>query len=77
MRQYASTVHALYDAEVCVDKVQVTPTSGATGGTFNDRFAGKASGWLNKGQQAVKGLEKKRVDGFVLSPSVSRCFISA
>ena len=92
MKQYASTVAALYDAEVSPDKLALTyhfnngPANGADGSTSPPvastptggvnanaaKFAGKASGWLSKGQQAVKGLEKKtaRVDGFVMPPAV-------
>jgi hypothetical protein len=91
MKQYASTVEALYDAEVSPDKLaqayhfnSTSTTAGdgstsppptvASGGVNANaaKFAGKASGWLSKGQQAVKGLDKKvsRVDGFVIPPAV-------
>jgi hypothetical protein len=33
-------------------------------------MGGKASAWLAKGKQAVKNLEKKKVDGFVVPPVV-------
>ena len=35
------------------------------------KLGGKAGSWLAKGQQAVKSLEKKKVDGFVVPPTVS------
>jgi hypothetical protein len=43
-----------------------TPT-----GEISNKFGGKAGSWLAKGQQAVKNLEKKKVDGFVIPAVVS------
>lgn len=40
------------------------------GNKLNDKLGGKAGGWLAKGQQAMKGMEKKRVEGFVIPPQV-------
>lgn len=88
MKQYASTVEALYDAEVSPDKLaqayhfnsangngvsgDTAPVAAPANGVNAAKLAGKASGWLSKGQQAVKGLEKKvvKVDGFVMPPTV-------
>lgn len=40
------------------------------GGKLNDKIGGKAGSWLAKGQQAMKTLERKKVDGFVVPPAV-------
>jgi hypothetical protein len=45
--------------------------SGEIAHKLEGKFGGKASSWLAKGQQAVKSLEKRKVDGFVIPPSVS------
>ena len=45
--------------------------AGEIGNKFETKLGGKASSWLAKGQQAVKALEKKKVDGFVIPPAVS------
>lgn len=63
--QYASTVLALFDADMRPAKAS-TPTS-----EIQNKLGGKAGSWLAKGQQAVKNLEKKKVDGFVIPPVVS------
>lgn len=45
--------------------------AGELGSKLNDKITGKAGSWLAKGQQAMKTLERKRVDGFVLPSAVS------
>lgn len=38
---------------------------------LNDKIGGKAGSWLAKGQQAMKTLERKRIEGFVVPSAVS------
>jgi hypothetical protein len=66
--QYASTVSALFAADMNPAKPG-TPT-GDIANKLEGKLGGKASSWLAKGQQAVKSLEKKKVDGFVIPPAV-------
>ncbi|KAL7418776.1 hypothetical protein Q5752_006459 [Cryptotrichosporon argae] len=61
--QYASTVQALFAADLNPNKAS-TPISESA-----PAVGGKASAWLAKGKQAVKSLEKKKVDGFVIPPA--------
>ena len=37
---------------------------------LGDKLGGKAGSWLAKGQQAVKSLDKRKAEGFVLLPVV-------
>lgn len=50
-----------------------TPTSEISN-KLNDKLGSKASSWLAKGQQAVKNLEKKKVEGFTVPAVVSVFF---
>ncbi|ORX38986.1 hypothetical protein BD324DRAFT_618118 [Kockovaella imperatae] len=61
--QYAATINAVFIADVTPAKIS-TPTT-----EFQAMLGGKAGSWLAKGQQAVKSLEKKKVDGFVAPPT--------
>lgn len=38
---------------------------------IQNKLGGKAGSWLAKGQQAVKNLDKRKVEGFVVPPAVS------
>lgn len=67
--QYASTVNALFAADMSPAKAG-TPT-GEIANKLEGKLGGKASSWLAKGQQAVKSMEKKKVDGFIIPPVVS------
>ncbi len=62
--QYATTVQALYVAEI-------SPAAGSMDRSAEQpaAVAGKAGAWLAKGKQAVKSLERKKVEGFVISPT--------
>ena len=66
--QYANTVQALFQSDMNPMKPG-TPTA-EVGNRFNEKIGGKAGSWLAKGQQAVKNLERKRVDGFVIPATV-------
>lgn len=60
----------------------INPTKAGTPGgeianKLEGKFGGKAGSWLAKGQQAVKSLEKKKVDGFIIPPAVSRLSLSS
>lgn len=70
MRQYASTVEALFVHDMNPPKAS-TPTLELSN-KLNEKIGGKASSWLAKGQQAVKSLERKKVDGFSVPPAVSQ-----
>jgi hypothetical protein len=63
VNQYSSTVHALFVADL-------NPAKPSTPERQN-KLSGKAGSWLAKGQQAVKSLEKKKLEGFILPPVVS------
>ena len=65
VQQYTSTVNALLLVDISPAKPS-TPTA-----ELQAKLGGKAGSWLAKGQQAVKSLEKKKIDGFVLAPTVS------
>nr|XP_019009601.1 cytoplasmic protein [Kwoniella pini CBS 10737]OCF48382.1 cytoplasmic protein [Kwoniella pini CBS 10737] len=60
---YATTVLALFQHDINPAKVS-TPTS-----EIQNKLGSKAGNWLAKGQQAVKSLEKKKVDGFAVPPA--------
>nr|XP_018258943.1 cytoplasmic protein [Kwoniella dejecticola CBS 10117]OBR81101.1 cytoplasmic protein [Kwoniella dejecticola CBS 10117] len=60
---YATTVLALFQHDINPAKVS-TPTS-----EIQNKLGSKAGNWLAKGQQAVKNLEKKKVDGFAVPPA--------
>ncbi|WVW79162.1 hypothetical protein I302_101128 [Kwoniella bestiolae CBS 10118] len=60
---YATTVLALFQHDINPAKVS-TPTS-----EIQNKLGSKAGSWLAKGQQAVKNLEKKKVDGFAVPPA--------
>ncbi|WVR09258.1 hypothetical protein IAU60_006323 [Kwoniella sp. DSM 27419] len=60
---YATTVLALFQHEMSPAKAS-TPTS-----EIQNKLGGKAGSWLAKGQQAVKALERKKVDGFMVPPA--------
>ncbi|WVQ64082.1 uncharacterized protein L199_002241 [Kwoniella botswanensis] len=60
---YATTVLALFQHDLNPAKVS-TPTS-----EIQNKLGSKAGNWLAKGQQAVKNLEKKKVDGFAVPPA--------
>ncbi|EIW67151.1 hypothetical protein TREMEDRAFT_40715 [Tremella mesenterica DSM 1558] len=62
--QYASTVLALFNADM--NPKLSTPTAELQNKL--DKIGGKAGNWLAKGQQAVKSLERKKVDGFMVPP---------
>ena len=49
----------------------MTPKSATPTLELQNRLGGKAGSWLAKGQQAVKSLEKKKIDGFLIPPVVS------
>ncbi|WVQ81673.1 hypothetical protein IAT38_003798 [Cryptococcus sp. DSM 104549] len=63
VNQYAATVLALFMADMNPVKAS-TPTM-----ELQKKVGGKAGSWLAKGQQAVKNLERKKVDGFSIPPS--------
>ena len=65
MTQYASTVFALFTTDMSPAKSS-TPTS-----EMQTKLGGKAGSWFAKGQQAVKSLEKKKIDGFAVPSVVS------
>ena len=46
--------------------------AGELGSKLNDKIGGKAGSWLAKGQQAMKVLERKKVEGFMIPSAVSR-----
>ncbi|WRT68812.1 uncharacterized protein IL334_005792 [Kwoniella shivajii] len=60
---YATTVHALFQHDLNPARV-ATPTS-----EIQNKLGSKAGNWLAKGQQAVKNLERKKVDGFTVPPA--------
>ncbi|OCF44431.1 cytoplasmic protein [Kwoniella heveanensis CBS 569] len=60
---YATTVLALFQHDMNPAKAS-TPT-----GEIQNKLGGKAGSWLAKGQQAVKSLERKKVDGFMVPPA--------
>jgi hypothetical protein len=63
--KYANTVFALFSSELHpVTKVSTQTME------IQSKLGNKASNWLAKGQQAVKNLEKKKIDGFVIPPTV-------
>lgn len=43
----------------------LTPASELQG-----KLGGKAGSWFAKGQQAVKNLERKKIEGFLIPPAV-------
>ncbi|ORY25540.1 hypothetical protein BCR39DRAFT_543937 [Naematelia encephala] len=60
--QYAKTVQILFQNDMSPAKAS-TPTA-----EIQNRLGGKAGNWLAKGQQAVKNLERKKVEGVVIPP---------
>ena len=62
--QYASTVLALFGNDMNPAKAS-TPTL-----ELQNKLGGKAGSWLAKGQQAVKSLDKRKIEGFVVTPAV-------
>ena len=62
--QYASTVLALFRNDMNPAKAS-TPTL-----ELQNKLGGKAGSWLAKGQQAVKSLDKRKIEGFVTTPAV-------
>ncbi len=60
IQQYAVTVQSLFVAEIssnsAADRIAEQPAA----------VSGKANAWLAKSKQAVKSLERKKVEGFVL-----------
>ncbi|ODO07655.1 cytoplasmic protein [Cryptococcus wingfieldii CBS 7118] len=65
VNQYASTVLALFVHDINPER-SLSPSAEPA---YQGMLSGKASSWLAKGQQAVKSLEKKKVDGFVVPPA--------
>ncbi len=63
--QYAATVLALFTSDMNPVKAG-TPTL-----ELQNKLGGKAGSWLAKGQQTVKNLDKRKVEGLIVPPAVS------
>jgi hypothetical protein len=68
--QYANTLQALFQVDINPPPSKPTNMAGELGSKLNDKISGKAGSWLAKGQQAIKTLERKRIEGFVIPAAV-------